>query len=93
MLDNLYDANTEDGKIADDKLVKCYDNIKTLFIQIFNELDLIYDETDISISEMLFASDRKKTDIFMLFFKVMLQEHFECKAIGDYQDFADTLKN
>ncbi len=93
VLDNLYDANTEDGKIADDKLVKCYDNIKTLFIQIFNELDLIYDETDISISEMLFASDRKKTDIFMLFFKVMLQEHFECKAIGDYQDFADTLKN
>ncbi len=93
VLDNLYDANTEDGKIADDKLVKCYDNIKTLFIQIFNELDLIYDETDISISEMLFASDRKKTDIFMLFFKVMLQEHFECKAIGDYQDIADTLKN
>lgn len=24
VLDNLYDANTEDGKIADDKLVKCY---------------------------------------------------------------------
>ena len=93
VLDNLYDANTEDGKIADDKLVKCYDNIKTLFIQIFNELDLIYDETNISISEMLFASDRKKTDIFMLFFKVMLQVHFECKEIGDYKDFADTLKN
>lgn len=93
VLDNLYDTNTEDGKIADDELVKCYDNIKTLFIQIFNELDLIYDETDINISEMLFASDRKKTDIFMLFFKVMLQVYFECKAIGDYQDFADTLKN
>lgn len=93
VLDNLYNENTEDGKIADNKLKKCYDNIKTLFVQVFNEMDSIYDETNISISEMLFASDRKKTDIFMLFFKTMLQMHFECKAIGDYQDFADTLKN
>lgn len=93
VLDNLYNENTEDGKIADNKLKKCYDNIKTLFVQVFNEMDSIYDETNISISEMLFASDRKKTDIFMLFFKTMLQVHFECKAIGDYQDFADTLKN
>jgi hypothetical protein len=93
VLDNLYDENTEDGKIADEILKKCYDNVKTLFIQVFNEIDLIYDETGISISEMLFASDRKKTDIFNLFFKTMLQMHFECKAIGDYQDFADTLMN
>ncbi len=93
VLDYLYDENTEDGKIVDDKLKKCYDNLKTLFIQVFNEIDLIYDETGMSISEMLFASDRKKTDIFMLFFKTMLQVHFECKAIGDYQDFTDTLKN
>lgn len=93
VLDNLYDENTADGKMADVKLEKCYDNVMTLFIQVFNEMELIYDETRISISEMLFASDKKKTDIFMLFFKTMLQVHFECKAIGNYQDFADTLKN
>ena len=76
VLDNLYDENTEDGKIADEKLKKCYDNLKTLFIQVFNEIDLICDEAQMSISDMLFTGDRKKTDLFMLFFKTMLQVHF-----------------
>lgn len=93
VLDNLYDENTEDGKLADDKLKLCYDNLKTLFIQVFNEIDLLCDEAEMSISDMIFVRDRKKTDIFMLFFKVMLQVHFECKAVGDYKDFADTLLN
>ena len=93
VLDNLYDENTEDGKIADEKLKLCFDNLKTLFIQVFNEIDMIHEETKLNISDMLYVSDRKKTDIFMLFFKSMLQVHFESKAIGDYQDFADTLIN
>ncbi len=92
VLDNLYDANTEDGKIADDKLVKCYDNIKTLFIQIFNELDLIYDETDISISEMLFARVTENR-YFYVVFKVMLQEHFECKGNRGLSGLCRYLKN
>lgn len=29
----------------------------------------------------------------MMFFKVMLQMYFECKAIGNYREFANTLKN
>lgn len=93
VLDNLYDDNTEDGKIAEDKLNCCYDNLKTLFLEVFNEIDSICDESNMNISDMLFASDRKKTDIFMLFFKTMLQVHFKGKVIGDYKDFADTLNN
>lgn len=93
VLDNLYDNNTEDGKIANDKLDKCYDNVKTLFIQVFNEIDAICDETNRVISDILFADDRKKTEIFMLFFKTMLQVYFECKAIGNYKEFVDALVN
>lgn len=93
VLDNLYDSTTEDGKIVNQKIKKCYDNIITLFVQVFNELNMIYDETRVSVSEMLFANDTKKTDIFMLFFKVMLQIYFEGKAIGEYEEFVKTLKN
>ena len=69
VLDNLYDDNTEDGKIANDKLKKCYDNVKTLFIQVFNEIDAICDETDMVISDILYTDDRKKTEIFLFFFR------------------------
>lgn len=93
ILDNLYDEKTEDGKIADEKLKECFDNLKTLFIQVFNEIDLICDEAKTNISDMLFIGDRRKTDMFMVFFETMLQVYFESKAIGDYNDFVDTVKN
>lgn len=93
VLDNLYDNNTEDGKIANDKLNKCFDNVKTLFIQIFNEIDAICDETDMVISDILFTDDKKKTDIFMLFFKTLLQVYFDCKAIRNYKEFVAALVN
>lgn len=93
ILDNLYNDNSEDGKIANDKLEKCYENVKTLFVQVFNEIDAICDETNMTISDILFTDDRKKTDIFMLFFKAMLQAYFECKAIGNYQEFVSALVN
>lgn len=60
VLDNLYNENSEDGKMAEGHLNKCYENVKTLFIQIFNELDFIYDETGISVSDMLFAYERNR---------------------------------
>lgn len=93
VLDNLYDEKTDDGRIADEKLKGCYDNLVTLFVQIFNEINLLCDEAQMTFSDMLFTGDKKKTDIFMLFFKVMLQVHFTGKAIGDYKDFAETLAN
>lgn len=93
VLDNLYDEDTDDGRIADDKLKKCYDNLKILMIQVFNEIDAICDETNLCIPDMLFTGDRRKTDIFMLFFKAMLQIHFEGKAIGNYSDFTASLAN
>lgn len=93
VLDNLYDDNTEDGRIANDKLKKCYDNVKILFIQVFNEIDAICDETNMVISDILFTDDRKKTEIFMLFFKTMLQKYFENKAIGNYKEFVGALVN
>ena len=93
ILDDLYDEKTEDGKIADEKLKECSDNLKTLFIQVFNEIDLICDEAKTNISDMLFIGDKRKTDMFMVFFETMLQVYFESKAIGDYNDFVDTVKN
>ena len=93
ILDYLYDEKTEDGKIADEKLKECFDNLKTLFIQVFNEIDSICDEAKTNVSDMLFTGDRKKTDMFMVFFVTMLQVYFEGKAIGDYKDFVDTVKN
>lgn len=93
VLDNLYNDNTEDGKIANEKLQNCYENVKTLFVQVFNEVDAICDETNMIISDILFTGDRKKTDIFMLFFRVMLQTYFECKAIGNYEEFVSALVN
>lgn len=93
VLDNLYDEKTEDGKIADEKLKECFDNLKTLFIQIFNEIDVLCDEAKMNVSDMLFTGDRKKTDMFMIFFETMLQVYFESKTIGDYKDFADTVRN
>ena len=44
VLDNLYDENTEDGKIADAKLKNCSDNLETLFVQTFTEIDNLCDE-------------------------------------------------
>ncbi|EOS40016.1 DUF262 domain-containing protein [Lachnospiraceae bacterium] len=93
ILDNLYDEKTENGKIADKKLQECFDNLKTLFIQVFNEIDLICDEAKTNISNMLFTDDRRKTDMFMVFFVTMLQVYFESKAIGDYKGFTDTVSN
>lgn len=93
ILDNLYDEKTEDGKIADEKLKECFDNLKTLFIQVFNEIDSICDVAKTNISDMLFTGDRRKTDMFMVFFITMLQVYFESKTIGDYKDFADTVTN
>lgn len=92
VLDNLYDETTEDGKIADSKLRECSDNLETLFIQTFNEIENLCEEASITFSE-LFAGDKRKSDLFMLFFKVFLQIYFEGKAIGDYRDFAETLLN
>ena len=93
VLDNLYDNNTEDGKIANNNLDKCFDNVKMLFIQVFNEIDAICDETNMVISDILFTDDKKKTDIFMLFFKTLLQVYFDCKAIGNYKEFVAALVN
>ena len=93
VLDNLYDDNTEDGRIAADKLEKCYDNVKTLFTQVFNDINVFCDETNMVISDILFTDDRRKTDIFMLFFKTMLQVYFECKVIGDNKGFVAALVN
>lgn len=92
VLDNLYDETTDDGRIADDKLKECSDNLETLFVQTFNEIDNLCEETAMPFSE-LFASDKRKSELFMIFFKVFLQIHFEGKAIGDYRDFAETLLN
>lgn len=93
VLDNLYSENTEDGKIADEKIEKSYDNLGTLFVQVFNDINLMCDESGLTFSEILFINDRKKTDMFMLLFKVLLQVYFEGKMIGDYTDFAETLVN
>lgn len=92
VLDNLYDENTEDGKIADAKLKNCSDNLETLFVQTFTEIDNLCDEAAMSFSDLL-VEDKKKSDLFMIFFKVLLQIYFEGKAIGDYKDFAETLIN
>lgn len=92
VLDNLYDENTEDGRIADNKLKDCCDNLETLFVQTFNEIDNLCDEAEMSFSELL-AGDKRKSELFMIFFKVFLQIYFEGKAIGDYKDFAETLLN
>ena len=92
VLDNLYDENTEDGRIADSKLKDCSDNLETLFVRTFNEIDNLCDEAAMSFSELL-VGDKRKSDLFMIFFKVFLQIYFEGKAIGDYKDFAETLIN
>ena len=93
ILDDLYSDDTEDSRIANDKLANCYENLKTLIIHIFNEMDMVYDTTGHTISELLFIGEKRKADIFAVFFMTMLQLFFEDKAIGDYYDFADTIKN
>ena len=92
VLDNLYDEKTEDGEIANNKLKSCCDNLETLFVQTFNEIDNLCDEAAMPFSELV-AGDKRKSELFMIFFKVFLQIHFEGKAIGDYKDFAETLLN
>ncbi len=93
VLDDLYIENTADGQMANNKLEKCHENVKTLFVEVFNELEMIYEDTGYSVSDFLFETDRRKTDIFMIFFMYMLQNHFEFKAIGNYKDFVNAIRN
>lgn len=92
VLDNLYDDKTEDAIIVCDKLKKSHENVEVLFLQMFNEIEILCDESELSLSDILFEGNRRKIDMFMILYKVLLQMYFENKTIIDHKGLAEMLK-
>lgn len=93
ILNNLYSDNNDDSRIAQENISQAKENIYTLFVSIFNDLEGLGKAMNCQLADILYLPGTKhKVEIFMILFKVLLANHFESKEIGDYLDFASTIK-